>query len=264
MKLFRNLILGFLLSSGGIASAQVFQGMTNPGTLVRYGYANQGGSSGGGTDAEIDYYFDFNSLSTPQSPQKGTNQVTIGASCRLGVGVVGNAIDNGNTGGSGGRMTFSTAGFSNTEGSFAFYFCPLGFSAGHLFSGTAAETNPQLDLRYRGSGNQMEFYYKDNFCRVPTSGGLVQGTTYFIVGRYSDSNAITGGVGAKLEAYDLSGSLIANGSDTANLTGSPPTLDANWTIGPTDSNVWFGIFDNFFHSTNPNKDLTSIRNSINP
>lgn len=50
MKLFRTLILGFLLSSGGVASAQVFQGMKNPGTLVRYSYANQGGSGGGATN----------------------------------------------------------------------------------------------------------------------------------------------------------------------------------------------------------------------
>jgi hypothetical protein len=188
--------------------------------------------------------------------------MSISASCRQAGGVVGTfGIDTANT--STQKISVPTAGILTNpalEGSVGFYWCPLELgAAGHIFTGKAAETAPKMYMARRASTDEVEFYYEDGLCRVAAP---LQNTTYYIVARWSDSNAIPVGSCAVLEMYNLNGTLAS--SDSSACNGVDTTLDTDFFLGAVNAAEWFSIYDQWMFSNDPNAHLESYRNNTSP
>ena len=249
------LIFSVFLSAGAGYAAIVFMG-PNKGCFVAQGAG--GGGGGGAVDtSDVPFYWNCDTATSGQSPQKGAGTITIGAAYTSTTAVVGNGVDNNNTGNSGGRITISTssAGLNNidmSKGRVGMWVYPRETS-------TAADGDPFYVDQATGTGQAKLYWtningtnywdYKDkSITFTPTV------NTWQFIELAWDSSEATLGRPCEVFINGISVSQCSAGS-----TGSVPS-GTSFRLGGIDGNSYSMIYDQVIVSTNPVKDLYSLRN----
>lgn len=214
--------------------------------IIQNAVAGPSSGGGGGTD-DIIFYSNCDSVTSGQSPQKGSGTITIGGSYTSSPGQIGNGWDNNNSGNTSGRITFQTSGNLNpAEGSVAFWMFVAESGAGsdgEIFYLTT--TTPFL--RFTNVGGTYSFNYKDV---TLTDFSVPTGWRHVTLRWDSDEDKL----GASLEVL-VDGVSVGTASGS---TGLDPSSSSG-KIGSADGNGHDMIIDHFTVSSSPTIDLYALR-----
>jgi hypothetical protein len=219
-------------------------------TLTGYSYAWSpalqavvgAGSTGVVTDPEIIFYFNCDSVTSGQTPTKGSGVVTIGTGLTAVTGQVGNGIQRSATGGT---VSFPASGnIVASAGTIGFWLYNPTFGTGYrMFSDTTA----QFKLGTQSS-QELIFIYNTT-TTLYTSALATSAWTYIEVAWNDASDKV---------AYRVNGSSWS----TKTNTDSAPSLTTIYFLAET---LTVGtIVDQIMISNVYQKDLYSVRNSTNP
>lgn len=221
--------------------------------------SSSGGGGGGSSYSDIKVYFDCESDSTPQTPSKGgTNSVTISSPWTVDTGMIGNALNNANDGFE--QITIATYTASGgtqidwQNGRVGFYFMPL-----ESGSSTGSDGNPVWATNTAGGkwffdkvlSNSPIFYYGDVSTSVSATSLTAGSTTYIEIAWDYDSSSL----GAPCKIYK-DGVLAATCGSFSSATVPVATT---MKFSGFDGNQWWSKYDQILISSDPSRDLYSIR-----
>ncbi len=217
-------------------------------------------ASGGGSGSAVMWYWNADSASASQSPQKGIGTVTLGASWVLtstapivGTGTVWNS----NVGNSGGRISVFSDSWNFDHGRLAFYgilkeVAGTAASDGDPFwiNGDTGTVASKMQLQVNASG--IWLFDFSNATQLNLGVLLAQDTTSFIEIAWDYTQAT---LGAPCKVYKDS-VLVGTCAGTPNA-GAP--AGGNVRFGGQDGNATAMAMDQIIFSTNPVENLYALR-----